>query len=1537
MADDIVEQVTGAPLEVKGNFFDQYDNDQQAAPAEAKPNSFDQFDNDPDAGEPGLWERARLNSLDSFYRGTLAGSGRLKQLADAANSGPYKDEPGLDPEVQKTQRELHEGFQKAAQEEYQSITTDLARYDTVRPWGTTMEAATALGGQIVGAIPSPESLVGLPAKGATMLGRAVRAGLQQAGINTAVDPLVQATVIGAGAQNEYEWTRTAAAPFVGFIVGGGLHFGGEVISQKVLGKARSEIVADDPSMRGANDPEPPLVREPEPPVTAAVEPLEPLRPGDTSEMAKRQGGGTLPMERARPDQGTPVGQQAATGTAVANVPVNASPQQAVAIRSLQQQSFDFATALGFPLHEGRVANKKALGTFNSQTGVVRVKEVPDFEVVVHEGGHHLELKIGKELTNLTNQFDTELAPLVSNAAAYDPSQHVREGFAEYIRRYVGNPAHAQQVAPAFSIAFRQLMEKKAPEVLTAIDAASVAYRAYLTAPSIDSVGAVRRSVAENPKGWRGVVKKIKDNGFAPTIRKVLQDSYTVVSDDKAPVARAVRDMAAAVKQQKGAPVDLKSADNPEVLLRLFARTEQAAIMDMQDGVRPHKSITPHGPSLAGAIAKAVGQPSVFGRWDPVKTGEFSNYLIARQADNLWRKFERGELQNPPTAFSKGDAAVAMADFERANPTFHEASEMVHGYTRELLAKAYDGGLIDNDLFSRLLKEDFYVPFMRDMRDKPLADGDSAKKGVTDRVADVIKKRTGSARDIMDPIESLMVKTNLINRAVRHNDIIRSFVDLARSAGRAGGRFVEELPAHEAKKYTFDLGQAIERRAKETGADRDDTKLLVASLADLFGEDPMVGSFFKMEPAGKRGEPIVFFKRAGELKAARFMAGEEGHALYETLTALPSGLADIGTQLLSVGSSVLRAGVTTDPSYVVANYIRDQVATGILRPDYIPFYSGTRGIKAELLQEDPAKLYGYAGGVSAGASIAPLQQAAESNIQALAKQGYVMNRLTSLHGLLEMASLTEAGTRNSVFATVFNQKRKQGLSEYESMVEAAYQAQDVLDFSRWGSKTLAIRALTPFVNAWMQGMDKARRTLIEPLYREMVFASDVDARRNAYLSLGKVFGAGGVLGAAWAAIHSSDEIYQDASPELKGTHFLTSIGGKVLVIPKPFELSVGFTAGEFAFQKLMKDDPRAAEQFIKAAHEVMTPPRPFIDNPLIKTSIELGTGKALYPSIFSPRDIVPGQMQRLAPEQQFNERTSALAKQLGKSIGVSPLKVEHAIGGFFGTWGRDIMVMSGGMDERAPARDWEDRAFIRRYIKDPTRTSDVTTKFWDYMGPSTGKFNQAVATYDDLNKRFRDDQAREFLAKLKPAERTFVILRSAADDEGRAAFSADQRRLHPLQRAYDAATLLNGVRRELADDAFKYTETGQNVKLDPVKRRAVMDQVREIAQMEMRNALVITKEPGYENRPMLSTKDSMAVLKALSPEVADEVATRYASSKIFTADAVAATYERMRDGLLRYGSTADLGDLLDEVAVEGYEFGAVTRVKKAPKRRTQIKP
>jgi hypothetical protein len=1271
--------------------------------------------------------------------------------------------------------------------------------------------------------------------------------------------------------------------------------------------------------------------------------------GNDLALTQRQGGGRLRMERARPDVGIPTTNSPnlapGSGTAVATI-AQTPPARDTAIKSLQQQAFDFADAIGFPLRQGRVPGRSrgVLGVFKPASGVVRVREVPDFEVVAHEAGHAIEVKVGPDLTALTQAFDTELTPLVSAPGKYDPSQYVTEGFAEWIRRYIGNPANAEQVAPGFAVAFRDFMGRRAPGILQAIDNAGLAYRAYLEAPSVDAVHAVVRGRDEDPPGWRGVLASIRNEGFPSVITKAVEKSYDAILDRFAPAARAVREAAAFIKEREGALVELKAADNPEIHLRLLARTQQAAVLDMLDGVRPYHQVEPVGPSLRDALAKATGDFSAWGKWDPEIKALFSDYLVARRAEYLWNRFKAGELPNPPAAFSQADARVAMAELERANPTFRDASDMVHAYTRQLLRKQFEGGLIGRDLYDKLLKQEFYVPFLRDMKDKPLSGEGGSTGGARDRVPDLIQRMRGSSRDIKDPIESIMLQTFLVNRTLRHNDMIHAFVRYFARAGSEGGRYVEPLPAMEAKKYSFDLMAAVERAAQERGVDPDDTKVLLGSLTDVFGEDPIMGSFFKMEPAGKRGEPIVFYKEGGEIKAARFMAGEEGHGLYEIVTALPAGIADTAAQVLSVSSGLLRSGVVTNPVFMLTNFIRDQVAAGILRPDYIPFAHGAQGIYRELVQKEGAALYGYAGGVSAGAHIAPLEQAITLDPQALKATGYLPSRLQSLHGLLELASITEAGTRNSIFDTVFRQKKAQGLSDYEAMFEAAWQAQDIIDFSRRGSKSMWIVAATPFFNATMQGLDKARRVLFEPLARRIsnqgfVMEADREAFRNAMLAWTKFLGVAGVLGAAWAAVHEDDPIYRNANPEMMGSHFVTSLNNKMVVVPKPFELGLGFTAGEYAYKRLMQEDPRAAAQFAEAAWEVLQPPVPIFDNPLIKTTAELAAGVSFYPSLFHPRPLVPDTLRRLPPEMQTTDRTTSAAKEIGKAIGVSPIKVDYAIGAYFGLWGRDIMAMSSGVDEKAPARAWADMALVRRFVKDPSRTSDVTTKFWDFMGASTGKYNQAAAAHSELiNRRSpeSDALAADYLSKLPAGPRTFVTMKNAADENGKPAFSADDRRMHPLQRAYDAVTVLNGIRREMDRDAFAPFETGERVPMTPQLRGQIRDAARELAHMEMYNALVIAKEPGYANQPLFDTAPVLEKVRKLAPEVADEIVTRYATAKIYPTRNVAAAYPKLQAEILARGSEADLSDIQIDVTSDGFEFSG-DRVKRPQKRRVPVAP
>lgn len=173
-----------------------------------------------EAAEPGFRERMRLNFLDAYYRGTLAGAGRLAWMAHLAAT---PDSPEIDP----ARKRVHDDLRR----EYREIVADLANYDRMRSFGNSREfAATALG-QVGGGMLSPESWIGLGAKGTSAARRIVRGGVEQGAMNAVTDPVVQELNIAAGVQDKQDPVRTTAAALSGAAFGSGAKSVNEALGQ----------------------------------------------------------------------------------------------------------------------------------------------------------------------------------------------------------------------------------------------------------------------------------------------------------------------------------------------------------------------------------------------------------------------------------------------------------------------------------------------------------------------------------------------------------------------------------------------------------------------------------------------------------------------------------------------------------------------------------------------------------------------------------------------------------------------------------------------------------------------------------------------------------------------------------------------------------------------------------------------------------------------------------------------------------------------------------------------------------------------------------------------------------------------------------------------------------------------------------------------------------------------------------------------------------------------------------------------------------
>jgi hypothetical protein len=492
---------------------------------------------------------------------------------------------------------------------------------------------------------------------------------------------------------------------------------------------------------------------------------------DLDPLAQRKGGGGLYNEQERPDLGVPGGP---------------SPAKELSIRSLQQMSMDLAAALDMPLRQGRVQMRGALGTYSRRSGVVRVREVPDFDVVSHEAGHAIEEQ-GRRGPDGADRCDhaVELRPL-----DYDQTQDRPAGERGLCRV---RPADDDQpgLCPANAGADVRhgvpvVHAAREPEMLAKIDSAAVAYKAYLDAPSVDAVGSVRRSETKTRRARQG---DGGDQGRRPAGGDQVGDAevYDAIMDDKAPFARAVRELGVAIRDRTGAPVPLKAADNPEVLQRMLARSRQAAVRDLMDGVRPlPEKSRRRGRRWPMRSERDDRRALGVGKWDAAKKADASTYLIARRAEYLWRKFDAGEIPNPPVAFS-GATPHGDARPRSDLPNFRTDRTWSTSTTSSFCA-SIRGRPDHRRPVQRLSKEEFYVPFMRDMSDRPMA-GTARGQGQRGAGHDADRARLrGSSRDIKDPIESIMMQTFMVNRTLRHNDVIKAFVG-SREAGGPGGRQV----------------------------------------------------------------------------------------------------------------------------------------------------------------------------------------------------------------------------------------------------------------------------------------------------------------------------------------------------------------------------------------------------------------------------------------------------------------------------------------------------------------------------------------------------------------------------------------------------------------------------------------------------------------------------------------------------------------------------------------------------------------------------
>lgn len=277
--------------------------------------------------------------------------------------------------------------------------------------------------------------------------------------------------------------------------------------------------------------------------------------------------------------------------------------------------------------------------------------------------------------------------------------------------------------------------------------------------------------------------------------------------------------------------------------------------------------------------------------------------------------------------------------------------------------------------------------------------------------------------------------------------------------------------------------------------------------------------------------------------------------------------------------------------------------------------------------------------------------------------------------------------------VFSERLKATGSETEAIMAAI----NTLDFRRRGASqsiTLA-KKLIPFFNSSMQGMYKLIRTVG---HGDNLGGMNQDAVRRAFVVQGLKMMAAAT---AYQAYMQDDEEYMRVPKQTRDHNILIPLGDGVFgKVPLPFEFGSMFWTVPANVLDYMAGQQNGQE-FIDAMQSTVLHTLPGAIPQAVKPALENATNY----SFFTGKPLESAAMQRLDPAHRAYDTTSDVAKGIGETAGVSPIKVDNLLKGYFGSLGQFLVqTFDTVFGESQPDRPWNKMPIVRSAVTDPLQSA-----------------------------------------------------------------------------------------------------------------------------------------------------------------------------------------------------------------------------------------
>ena len=532
--------------------------------------------------------------------------------------------------------------------------------------------------------------------------------------------------------------------------------------------------------------------------------------------------------------------------------------------------------------------------------------------------------------------------------------------------------------------------------------------------------------------------------------------------------------------------------------------------------------------------------------------------------------------------------------------------------------------------------------------------------------------------------------------------------------------------------------------------------LAKEQLELFGNDPESGVRMLNEKqvkglSAEEYQRIFMYKVNGEKQYMKvddpaIIKAVESYGSDQTLTGF--------LKFVGIPSNILREMVTRDPGFMMVNLMRDTLSVyATSGANFTPLIDSIKGWTEDIRQINQ---YGLVSGYDLSNDRLGIVDFINKEFKKAERDAnYGGKSLKKFFNPREVwdtlggwTTRSDAATRQAVYKKV--------LEATGDEFEAAYQALEVINFNRRGASNVArvVTTAIPFLNARMQGLDvlwraaatnistlrgkgqgERRYGAMQSLYGTDQYLNDKRITRSFFMRM--------ALLSAFSALYwlmvSDDEEYKNLKREVRDDNFIIPIT-KNYAFKYPIAFEVGVLTkvipermmdlmfGDATLQETRKSLLRQATQTLK-----IDP----LNWQVIAPLYEAMNNK----NKFTGRPIVGFYQEGLDPEAQYEDYTNEMARVIGNTFGISPMKIDHVMKGYLGTLGGYGLMVGDKMTRVMTGRNqspmgMDQAPVIRRVFMDQRTSRGLQQQYYELKEAVDGIIN----TERNLRKNKRDFNA-----------------------------------------------------------------------------------------------------------------------------------------------------------------------------------------------------